>query len=144
MFILPLRWGYCLFYWIRRYDFSCTTQPRDWTYDRQLSRYTLTNLYIYYIWGWQLVAEKLNLFLFFNCHEKFKGEKNKLWLFMYKMNYFSRFLSLKVRDVYYTQELNINFLSSYVHRNIQDGMTKCQLYLESKGSSDGVMVSKLD
>ena len=35
-------------------------------------------------------------------------------------------------DVYYTPELNINFLSGYVYHHIQDSMTKCKLYLWSK------------
>ena len=38
-------------------------------------------------------------------------------------------LSLKFGDAYYTQEVNINFLSGYVH---QDSITEFKLYLCSK------------
>ena len=41
----------------------------------------------------------------------------------------SRFGILKnLPSQYYTQELNIDFLSSYVYHHIQDSMIKCKLY----------------
>ena len=43
--------------------------------------------------------------------------------------FFSTLLRLKVRDAYYAQELNINFLYSYVNHHIQSRMTECKLYL---------------
>ena len=42
---------------------------------------------------------------------------------------FPTFLGLKVRGTYYSEQLNVNFLSSYVHYHIQDEMTE---YLWSK------------
>ena len=32
-------------------------------------------------------------------------------------------------DVYDTQDININFLSGYIHHDNQASMTKCKLYL---------------
>ena len=37
------------------------------------------------------------------------------------------FLSLKVRGVYYTQELNINFLSGYMYNYIKDTIIESKL-----------------
>ena len=39
---------------------------------------------------------------------------------------------LKVRGAYYTQKLDISFLSGYVQHYIHDGMTEFKLYLSSK------------
>ena len=66
--------------------------------------------------------------------EYIKVEKKDTWIYR---NYSSKtpfptFLNLKIWGVYYTQKLNINLLSSYVHHYIQDSMTEYKLYLRSR------------
>ena len=51
---------------------------------------------------------------------------------MYYTHFFPLIFKLKIKGVYYAQEININFLLSYVHHQIWDDIIECKLYQWSK------------